>query len=137
MTQVLWSCDPEERQISKRLWNSFDAEGIPQIRLTGNETLSFGEGSFDFLMGDTKLGTLRLNMAGFSGVINFDPSKSAQWTGSLQVQPWQAARTSSGAQVWVITGENGLKRESGALWAADYRWIQLETDGQQLWFSKK
>lgn len=137
VTQVLWACDPEERQISKRLWNSFDAEGIPQIRLTGNESLSFGEGSFDFLMGDTKLGTLRLNMAGFSGVINFDPSKSAQWTGSLQVQPWQAARTSSGAQAWVITGENGLKRESGSLWAADYRWIKLETDGQQLWLSKK
>jgi len=53
--QVLWGCDPEERQISKRLWSSFAAEGIPQARLIGDVLLDFQPGSLSFVMADVEV----------------------------------------------------------------------------------
>ena len=56
---------------------------------------------------------------------------------SLLVQPWQAASAEPEAQVWVLTGNGEGERAESALWAGDYRWLKVETDGQAQWLSKK
>ena len=135
--QVLWGCDPEERQISKRLWNSFAAEEITQMRLTGDELLDFQPGSLSFTMADAKLQALILKQAGFTGWVIFgDPGEPVP-SASLLVQPWQEGLGESDSQVWVLTSEGEHKEAGNALWAADYRWLKVETDGQELWLSKK
>ena len=135
--QVLWGCDPEERQISKRLWNSFAAEEITQMRLTGDELLDFQPGSLSFTMADAKLQALILKQAGFSGLVIFgDPGEPVP-SASLLVQPWQEGLEDSDAQVWVLTSEGEHKEAGNAFWSADYRWLRVETDGQEMWLSKK
>ncbi len=135
--QVLWGCDPNDRQISKRLWSSFDSEDIAQIRLTGDELLDFQPGSLSFTMADAKLQALILKQAGFTGWVIFgDPGEPVP-SASLLVQPWQEGLGESDSQVWVLTSEGEHKEAGNALWAADYRWLKVETDGQELWLSKK
>ena len=134
--QVLWGCDPEDRQISKRLWSSFEAERIAQIRLTGDELLDFQPGSLGFRMADGKLQALVLELADFSGWVVFgDPVKPIQ-AASLLVQQWQEGLETPEAQVWVLTGEGEGRKAENALWAEDFRWLKVETDGQQQWLSK-
>ena len=43
----------------------------------------------------------------------------------------------SSAQVWVLTGEGTRENADNAVWAGSYRWLRLETDGQQQWLSIK
>ena len=135
--QVLWGCDPDDRQISKRLWSSFAAEGIAQTRLAGGELLSFKPGNLGFKMADEKLQALVLEHGGFTGQVIFqDLEKTAKST-TLLVQPWQAGLAEPKAQVWVLTGNGEGERAENALWASDYRWLRMETDGQELWLYNK
>jgi len=108
--QVLWGCDPDDRQISKRLWSSFAAEGIAQTRLTGDELLSFEPGSLGFKMKDETLQALVLNQAGFTGWVLFGDAGEPVPSPSLLVQPWQAALAEPEAQVWVLTGNGEGER---------------------------
>ena len=135
--QVLWGCDPDDRQISNRLWSSFAAEGIAQTRLTGDELLDFQPGSLGFTMAGEKLQALVLNQAGFTGWVIFEDPGEPVPSPSLLVQPWQAALAEPEAQVWVLTGNGEGERAENALWAGDYRWLKVETDGQAQWLSKK
>lgn len=135
--QVLWGCDPEERQISKRLWSSFAAEIIPQTRLTGDELLDFQPGSLSFMMEDEKLQALVLEQAGFTGWVIFEDPGDTIPTASLLVQPWQEGLAESKAQVWVLTGDGEGETTENAFWADDYHWFRVETDGQELWLYNK
>ena len=135
--QVLWGCDPEDRQISKRLWSAFAAEGIAQMRLNGEELLDFQPGSLSFSMEKAKLQALILEQAGFSGLVVFESMEEFPQSTSLVVQPWQEELRESEAQVWVLTGDGERENAGNALWAADYRWLRVETDGQQQWLSQK
>ena len=135
--QVFWGCDPEGRQISKRLWSSFAAEGIAQTRLTGDELLDFQPGSLRFSVAEGVLQALVLAQKGFIGQVMFDGQVEPLQDASLLVQPWQAGLVESNAQVWVLTGEGEREEAGDALWAGDYRWLKVETDGQQQWLSKK
>ena len=135
--QVLWGCDPENRQISKRLWSSFAAEGIAQRRLTGDELLDFQPGSLRFSVAEGVLQALVLEQKGFIGQVMFDGQVEPLQNASLLVQPWQAGLAEPNAQVWVLTGEGEREEAGDALWAGDYRWLKVETDGQQQWLSKK
>jgi len=137
VSQVLWACNPDERQISKRLWSAFESEGIAQSRLTGNESLNFQTGSYNFVMGDKKLKSLILEMAGFTSVVNFEAESESQQSGSLLVEPWQAGKTRAASQVWLVTGDGMREEVEGALWASDYGWLKVETDGWAQWLSKK
>ena len=56
---------------------------------------------------------------------------------SLLVQPWQDDLSEAEAQVWVLTGDGERANVGNALWAEDYLWLRVETDGQQQWLSKK
>ncbi len=137
VAQVLWGCDPDDRQISKRLWSSFAAEGIAQTRLTGDELLDFRPGNLSFKMADEKLQALVLNQTGFTGWVIFeDPGEPVPST-SLLVQPWQEELEEPEAQVWVLTGDGEREKAGNALWADDYRWLRVETDGQQQWLTHK
>ncbi len=135
--QVLWGCDPEERQISKRLWSSFAAEEIAQTRLTGGESLHFQPGSLRFQMGNERLQALVLEFAEFSGWVVLDDSDKPAQATSLLVQPWQAELAETESQMWVLTGRGERESVSNAFWAGDYRWLRVETDGQSQWISKK
>jgi competence protein ComEC len=135
--QVLWGCDPEDRQISKRLWSAFAAEGIAQMRLNGDELLDFQPGSLSFSMEKVKLQALILEQADFSGLVVFESMEEFPQSTSLVVQPWQEELRESEAQVWVLTGDGERENAENALWAADYRWLRVETDGQQQWLSQK
>lgn len=135
--QVLWGCDPNDRQISKRLWSSFAAEEILQARLTGDEILDFQPGTLRFGMAEEQLQSIVLEQAGFIGEVFFENSGEPVEAASLLVQPWQAGLAESEAQVWVLTGDGEHEKTGNALWAGDYRWLKVETDGQQQWLSKK
>ena len=135
--QVLWGCDPEDRQISKRLWSSFAAEEIPQTRLIGDELLHFQPGSLSFQMADGKLQTLVIEQGGFTGQVVFEDQLEPVQNSSLLVQPWQDGLSEAEAQVWVLTGSGERAKVGNALWAEDYLWLRVETDGQQQWLSKK
>jgi hypothetical protein len=134
--QVLWGCDPEDRQISKRLWSSFADEGIAQTRLTGDELLDFQPGSLSFKMTDENLQALILEQAGFTGWVIFEDLEELVPAASLLVQPWQEGLQESDAQVWVLTGEGEREAAENAFWAADYHWLRVETNGQKLWLRK-
>ena len=135
--QVLWGCDPEERQISKRLWSSFAADEIPQSRLTGDELLDYQPGHLSFQMADEQLQALVLEQGSFTGQVVFEDFGEPSQSTSLLVQPWQAGLAGPEAQVWVLTGNGERGVYGNALWADDYRWLRVETDGQQQWLSKK
>ena len=135
--KVLWGCDPDDRQISKRLWSSFAAEDITQIRLTGDELLDFQPGSLRFKVADAKLQALILKQAGFTGWVIFENLGEPVPSASLLVQPWQEGLGKSDSQVWVLTSEGEHKEAGNALWAEDYLWLRVETDGQQQWLFKK
>ena len=135
--QVLWGCDPDARQISKRLWSSFAAENITQTRLTGEELLDFQPGSLSFAMAEEKLQALVLDHGDFSGQVIFEDSGEPVPSASLLVQPWQEELAEPEAQVWVLTGDGEREKASSALWGDGYRWLRVETDGQRLWLSKK
>ena len=135
--QVLWGCDPEERQISKRLWSSFAAEGIPQARLIGDVLLDFQPGSLSFVMADEKLQALVLEQDGFTGWVIFEDSGKPVPAASLLVQPWQEELEQPEALVWVLTGDGEREKAGNALWVDDYRWLRVETDGQEQWLSHK
>jgi competence protein ComEC len=135
--QVLWGCDPEDRQISKRLWSSFAADGITQKRLTGDELLDFQPGNLSFSMKDDKLQALFLEQEGFTGWVIFEDPGEHVPSASLLVQPWQEELAEPEAQVWVLTGDGEREKAEKALWAGDYRWLRVETDGQQQWLFKK
>lgn len=135
--QVLWGCDPEERQISKRLWSAFAAEGIAQMRLTGDEMLDFQPGSLSFAMQDDELQAIVLSQSGFTGWVIFKDRVEPVPEASLLVQPWQKELTEPEAQVWVLTGDGEREKADNALWVDDYRWLRVETDGQELWLSNK
>lgn len=135
--QVLWGCDPEKRQISKRLWSSFAAEGIAQTRLKGDELLDFQPGDLNFEMEDGNLQAMVLNYGEFIGQVVFgDPGEPIQST-SLLVQPWREAPIEPEGQVWVVSGNGDQQQPGSAIRAADYRWLRVETDGQQQWLSIK
>jgi len=135
--QVLWGCDPEERQISKRLWSSFAAEGIAQARLNSDELLDFQPGSLSFVMADEKLQALVLKQAGFTGWVIFEDSGEPVPAASLVVQHWQEELAEPEAQVWVLTGDGEREKAGNALWVDDYRWLRVETDGREQWLSHK
>lgn len=135
--QVLWGCDPEDRQISKRLWSSFATEGIAQTRLIGGELLDFQPGGLSFKIADAKLQALILNQADFTGWVIFEDLGEPVPSSSLLVQPWQDDLGEAEAQVWVLTGSGERDNVGKPLWAEDYRWLRVETDGQDLWLSKK
>ena len=135
--QVLWGCDPEDRQISKRLWSSFATEGITQTRLIGDELLNFQPGGLSFKIADAKLQALILNQADFTGWVIFEDLGEPVPSSSLLVQPWQDDLGEAEAQVWVLTGSGERENVGKPLWAEDYRWLRVETDGQDLWLSKK
>ena len=135
--QVLWGCNPESRQISERLWEAFASEGVRQVRLTGNEMLSVQTGSLSFELGNEKMRSLKLEMTGFNGDIYFEPGVEKNKSELMVVEPYNAAMAPSMAQVWVLTGYTSPNLPANALFAADYRWLRLETDGQQVWFSKR
>lgn len=137
ISHVLWGCDPGDRQVSKRLWNAFAAEGISQARLTGAEQLNFQQGILTFTVESGNLQALELVQAGFSGMVLFDDQIQPAQTASLLVQPWQTELAPSSAQVWVLTGEGTRENADNAVWAGSYRWLRLETDGQQHWLSIK
>ena len=134
--RVLWACDPEERQISKRLWGAFAAEEITQTRLTGDESLHFQPGSISFAVADETLHSLVLKYAGFTAWVVFEASEESIPPSSLLVQPWQEELVETEAQVWVLTGEGERETAQNAIWAGDYPWLRVETDGQHLWFTK-
>jgi hypothetical protein len=134
--QVLWGCDPEDRQISKRLWSSFAAEGIAQTRLTGDELLDFQPGSLSFEMADEKLQALVLEQAGFIGWVIVEDVGEHVPSASLLVQPWQEGMSQLQAQVWVLTGEGEREETANAFWAEDYQWLRVEANGQELWLRK-
>jgi competence protein ComEC len=135
--RVLWGCDPDDRQISKRLWSSFASEGIAQTRLTGNELLNFHPGNLIFQMADEKLQALVLKQGDFTGRVVFEDLEEPVASTSLLVQPWQEELPAPDAQVWVLTGSGERENAGNAFWADDYRWLKVETDGQQQWLSKK
>jgi len=135
--QVLWGCNPDDRQISKRLWSSFDKENIAQTRLKGDELLDFQLGKLSFSMADEKLQALVLEHGQFSGMVIFDELAEPAQATSLLVQPWQAELAEPEAQIWVLTGNGERVSASNAFWAGDYRWLRVETDGQSQWISKK
>lgn len=135
--KVLWGCDPEDRQISKRLWSSFAAEDITQARLRGDEILNFQPGTLRFEMAEEKLQLIVLEQAGFVGKVVFESPGESVEAASLLVQPWQEGLAEPEAQVWVLTGDGDHEKTGNALWAGDYRWLKVETDGQQQWLSKK
>jgi len=135
--QVLWGCDPEDRQISKRLWSSFANEGIAQRILTGDELLDFQPGSLSFAMADENLQALILEQAGFTGWVIFEDPEEPVPATSLLVQPWQEELAEPEAQVWVLTGEGEREETANAFYAADYHWLRVETDSQELWLSNK
>ena len=135
--QVLWGCDPDARQISKRLWSSFAAENFTQTRLTGDELLDFQPGSLTFSVAEEKLHALVLDHGDFSGQVIFEDSGEPVPSASLLVQPWQEEMPDPDAQVWVLTGSGEREKAADALWADGYRWLRVETDGQRLWLSKK
>jgi len=56
---------------------------------------------------------------------------------ALLVQPWQEDLEEPEAQVWVLTGAGEAEKAGNALWAGDYRWLRVETNGQELWLSNK
>jgi hypothetical protein len=68
-------------------------------------------------------------------VVFGDPVKPIQ-AASLLVQQWQEGLETPEAQVWVLTGEGEGRKAENALWAEDFRWLKVETDGQQQWLSK-
>jgi competence protein ComEC len=135
--QVLWGCEPDDRQISKRLWSSFAAEGISQTRLTGGELLDFRPGSLSFTMADENLQALVLKQAGFTSWVIFEYSGEPVPPTSLLVQHWQEGLGEAKAQVWVLTGDGEREKAGNALWAADYHWLRVETNGLQQWLSGK
>jgi hypothetical protein len=132
----LWGCDPDDRQISKRLWSSFADEGIAQTRLTGDELLDFQPGSLSFKMTDENLQALILEQAGFTGWVIFEDAWEPIPAASLLVQPWQEELAEPEAQVWVLTGDGEREETANAFWAADYHWLRVETNGQELWLRK-
>jgi len=135
--QVLWGCNPDDRQISKRLWSSFEMEGIEQTHLKGDELLDFQPGNLSFSILDEKLQVLILEHGQFTGRVVFeDLGEPAQAT-SLLVQPWQEELAEPEAQMWVLTGDGNRESVLNAFWAGDYRWLRVETDGQSQWLSKK
>jgi len=83
------------------------------------------------------LQALVLAQKGFIGQVMFDGQVEPLQDASLLVQPWQAGLAEPNAQVWVLTGEGEREEAGDALWAGDYRWLKVETDGQQQWLSKK
>lgn len=84
-------------------------------------------------MADETLQALVLNQAGFTGWVLFGDAGEPVPSPSLLVQPWQAGMAEPEAQVWVLTGNGEGERAENALWAGDFRWLKVETDGQAQW----
>ena len=136
--QVLWGCDPAERQISERLWNAFAAESIPQTRLTGEEMLTFQQGSMEFGIVDGNLGSLLIRQEDFTARVTFAGAEEDMLSSaSLVIQPEEQNQAEFDAQVRVLTGDGDREKAPFALWARDYLWLQVQTDGKQIWLFSK
>jgi hypothetical protein len=136
--QVLWGCDPAERQISERLWNAFATESIPQTRLTGEEMLTFQQGSMEFGIVDGNLGSLLIHQEDFTARVTFAGAKEDMLSSaSLVIQPEEQNQAEFDAQVRVLTGDGDREKAPFALWARDYLWLQVQTDGKQIWLFSK
>lgn len=148
--QVLWACDPERIQTTRRLYESFQKEQVLQRRLVPGMSLDLGGGGQAyFTFAEEDLASMQLTQGDFYAQVVFDDSQinagenlTVLITGSQSGAAETIGKTAK-SQVTILTSfpklEQTAQIASGyfPVRAGDYRWVEVASDGRQFWLSGK
>ncbi|MFZ3071601.1 MAG: hypothetical protein WA110_10850, partial [Anaerolineaceae bacterium] len=148
--QVLWACDPERIQTTRRLYQSFQEAQVPQRRLTSADALMLGTNAeAQFNLSEDHLAAMLISQDDFHAQVLFENTAGASekhlelliLPGAAASEP-ASASTALQAQIAIFTSHvpeglpNRLSTHYLPVQAADYTWTEASSDGRQIWLNR-
>jgi competence protein ComEC len=141
IAEVLWACDPESSRSAQSLYSVFETKTIPQRQLSQDDLLSWDSGEISFVLNDIGLQGISVEDEGFIAQISYAPAPHFGQTEDLSVWIGEAKHASQCAQVMLATtlGKPANLEDCPAEFVSvlEHDWLQISSDGKQLWLSKR
>jgi len=139
--QVLWTCDPESTRASQNMYSYFENLSLPQVFLNDNYLLNWEEGEMHFKIEEDHLKQLSIKYNGFIAQFDYSPQTATPssdditlWVGDAN-QHYPCARVMLNSNERVITESHSCSAEW--LQLSKHDWVEVSTDGTQIWLRAK